>query len=87
MCPDAFEATYQTGVEWVLIPLISGHVSGLMSKEETKAALTVLIPLISGHVSGHRLRRGRGDSRVLIPLISGHVSGPRPESMSATATS
>ena len=55
MCPDAFEATYQTGVEWVLIPLISGHVSGLMSKEETKAALTVLIPLISGHVSGQNV--------------------------------
>ena len=51
MCPDGPWNANFTRFS-VLIPLISGHVSGLNDEAFISIKLDVLIPLISGHVSG-----------------------------------
>ena len=74
MCPD-WGRLFDCAHSWVLIPLISGHVSGQKLNDEGQPDL-VLIPLISGHVSGQKVFvKVSNPLTVLIPLISGHVSG------------
>ena len=51
MCPDIGDAHVEA-TQYVLIPLISGHVSGQTSMASINWYRNVLIPLISGHVSG-----------------------------------
>ena len=59
----------------VLIPLNSGHQSGLGRVHGLLRSREVLIPLNSGHQSGRRGMKTLAVRQVLIPLNSGHQSG------------